>query len=166
MRRLGWYAVVRALKPALVVETGVDKGLGAVLLCAALLRNRAEGHAGRYIGTEINPRAGYLLGGRYAEVGKVIYGDSIATLNKLDQPVGVFISDSDHDHTPGYEAKEYEALRAKLGPDAIIMSDKAGATPELADFALATGRQFLFWRAQPVDHWYAGGGIGFAFKGR
>lgn len=74
-RRLGWYAVVRALKPALVIETGVDKGLGSVLLCAALLRNRAEGHEGRYIGTDINPEAGYLLSGPYAAVGKIMYGD-------------------------------------------------------------------------------------------
>ena len=57
-RRLGWYAVVRALKPKLVIETGVDKGLGSVLLCAALARNAEEGHEGRYLGTDINPRAG------------------------------------------------------------------------------------------------------------
>lgn len=45
-RRLGWYAIVRQRKPKLVVETGVEKGLGAALLCAALLRNEAEGFPG------------------------------------------------------------------------------------------------------------------------
>jgi hypothetical protein len=30
-RRLGWYALVRLLKPKVVVETGVDKGLGSHL---------------------------------------------------------------------------------------------------------------------------------------
>jgi hypothetical protein len=31
-RRLGWYAFVRILKPQVIIETGVDKGLGSVLL--------------------------------------------------------------------------------------------------------------------------------------
>ena len=33
-RRIGWYALVRALKPRTVVETGVDKGLGSCVLAA------------------------------------------------------------------------------------------------------------------------------------
>ena len=45
-RRIGWYALVRALKPRVVVETGVDTGLGSCVLAAALLRNRAEGYEG------------------------------------------------------------------------------------------------------------------------
>src|SRR6267154_2958525 len=45
-RRLGWYAFVRAKKPRLVIETGVDKGLGSCLLCAALKKNAAEGSPG------------------------------------------------------------------------------------------------------------------------
>ena len=41
-RRLGWYALARALKPRVVIETGVDKGLGACVLCAALKRNEEK----------------------------------------------------------------------------------------------------------------------------
>jgi len=160
-RRLGWYAVVRALKPALVVETGVDKGLGAVLLSAALLRNRAEGRPGRYIGTDNNPNAGYLLGGPYAEVGHVAFGDSLETLGKLAEPIGIFINDSDH--AAGYETREYDAVRDKLAAGAVVLSDNAVSTPALAEFAEATGRRFLFWRETPAEHWYGGGGIGFAF---
>lgn len=162
-RRLGWYAVVRAVKPGLVVETGVDKGLGGVLLCAALLRNRDEGRQGRYLGTDINPDAGYLLGGPYADVGRIAFGDSLATLAQIPSPVGVFINDSDH--MPEYEAKEYAAIESKLAPGAVILSDNAGSTTALADFARATERKFLYWREQPLDHWYPGGGIGFAFDG-
>lgn len=160
-RRLGWYAVVRARKPALVVETGVDKGLGAVLLCAALRRNAAEGHPGRYLGTDIDPKAGYLMGGPYAVFGQVAYGDSLATLAALDQPVGVFINDSDHHEE--YEAQEYQAVAPKLEAGAIVLSDNAHATPALMRFAAETGRRFLFFRETPKDHWYPGAGIGFAF---
>ena len=38
-RRLGWYALVRATKPRVVVETGVDRGLGTAVIAAALMRN-------------------------------------------------------------------------------------------------------------------------------
>ena len=39
-RRIGWYAFARALKPNIIIETGVDKGLGACILAAALKRNK------------------------------------------------------------------------------------------------------------------------------
>ncbi len=46
-------------------------------MCAALLRNEAEGLQGRYFGTDLIHGAGYLLVERYARVGKVLYGDSV-----------------------------------------------------------------------------------------
>ena len=160
-RRLGWYAVVRALKSRLVVETGVDKGLGGVLLCAALLRNTAEGHPGRYIGADINPREGYLILGAYRAVGEVAYGDSLETLAVLKDPIGVFINDCDH--SADYEAREYAAVLLHLAPKALILSDNSHSTPALVDFAAAHGKRFLFWRESPIEHWYPGAGIGFAF---
>lgn len=161
-RRLGWYATVRALKPRLVVETGVDKGLGGVLLCAALLRNRAEGHPGHYVGTDINPSAGYLLSGPYRDVGEIAYGDSLQSLAKLQAPLDLFINDSDH--SAAYEAREYEAVRHLLSERAVILSDNAHVTSALSDFTLAHGFKFLFWREQPIEHWYQGAGIGFGFR--
>src|SRR6185503_19685891 len=41
-RRLGWYAIMRALKPRLCVETGTDKGLGTCVMAAAIMRNARE----------------------------------------------------------------------------------------------------------------------------
>jgi hypothetical protein len=161
-RRLGWYALVRALKPGLVVETGIDKGLGCVVLCAALLRNTAEGRAGRYLGTDIRPEAGALLTGVYAEVGKVRYGDSIASLKTLTDPIDFFINDSDH--SADYEGREYETIAGLLSPNAVLVGDNAHVTDRLAAFAEATGRRFAFFREQPEDHFYAGAGIGLAFR--
>lgn len=161
-RRLGWYALVRALKPGLVIETGIDKGLGCVVLCAALLRNRAEGRPGRYLGTDIRPEAGALLTGLYAEVGKVLYGDSIASLTAVMEPIDLFINDSDH--SGDYEAREYETIAGRLSPNAVIVGDNAHVTDKLAAFAEATGRRFVFFREQPEDHFYPGAGIGLAFR--
>lgn len=161
-RRMGWYAFVRAMKPAVVIETGIDKGLGACVLSSALMRNAEEGHQGRYYGTDINPRAGYLFKEPYNQYGEILYGDSIESLKQFAQPINLFINDSDH--SAEYEAAEYETIKDKLAPDAIILGDNAEITDKLLCFTLETGRQFLYFHEQPDDHWYPGGGIGVAFS--
>jgi len=161
-RRIGWYAFARVLKPKVVVETGVEKGLGACILTSALLKNSEEGFKGFYYGTDINPQAGYLLSGKYAETGKILYGDSIESLNKLDLSIDLFINDSDH--SAGYEANEYEAIENKLSPGAVLLGDNSHLTDKLYLFARKTKRRFLFFKEEPVKHWYPGAGIGAAFR--
>ncbi|MGZ8216732.1 class I SAM-dependent methyltransferase [Methylomagnum sp.] len=163
-RRLGWYALVRATKPNVVVETGIDKGLGACVITAALRRNAEEGHGGRYYGTDINPHAGYLLHGAYAEHGEILYGDSVASLTALNAMIDLFINDSDH--SAEYEALEYQTIRDKLSADALVLGDNAHVTDTLLDFANDSGRHFLFFAERPLSHWYPGAGIGIAFKSK
>ena len=160
-RRLVWYALVRARKPKLVVETGVDKGLGAVLLCSAVKKNVEEGHQGYYVGTDINPEAGYLLDGVYSQFGRVIYGDSIETLKQLPQAVELFINDSDH--SAEYEEREYQIIESKLVSDSIILGDNAHVTQKLAEFAEKTDRKFIFVPEMVEGHRYPGAGVGIAF---
>lgn len=64
-RRIGWYALVRACRPRVVVETGVDKGLGTCVIAAALRRNAEEGSAGRGV------RDGSSPGGRLSTQRKI-----------------------------------------------------------------------------------------------
>ena len=163
-RRLGWYAIARVMKPRVIVETGVDKGLGAVLLCCALRRNAQEGHPGRYFGTDIDLEAGELLVAPYDEFGEILYGDSIESLRFLEGPVDVFINDSDH--SAEYEAREYETIAPKLASHAILVGDNAHATDKLMRFSDRTGRRFLLIRESPDRHWYPGGGIGLSFSDR
>jgi hypothetical protein len=162
-RRLGWYAFVRAMKPQVVIETGVDKGLGSCLLCAALMRNSEEGHEGRYFGTDINPDAGYLLSGKYSQYGRILYGDSIESLRSLNTQVDLFINDSEH--SAEYEGREYEIIAPKLSEQAIVLGDNSHATDKLLDFSLNQGRRFFFFAEKPSDHWYPGGGIGISLPG-
>lgn len=162
-RRIGWYALARLMKPHLIVETGVEKGLGSVLLCSALLRNQREGFPGRYFGTDIDPDAGYLLTPPFDSVGQVLYGDSIESLKRLDG-VGLFINDSDH--SSDYERREYQIIASKLTPGAVILADNAHCNGELASFSRNHGRQFLFFREDPAGHWYPGAGIGISFPSR
>jgi len=160
-RRAGWYAMVRATKPKVVVETGVDKGLGTCVLAAALIRNADEGHPGAAYSTDIDPEAGYLLGPPYDRVARVLYGDSLESLRRLDARVDLFINDSDH--SADYEAREYETILPKLSERAVILADNAHVTDALYRFAQRTGRRFLFFREEPLRHWYSGAGIGFAY---
>jgi predicted O-methyltransferase YrrM len=156
-RRMVWYAIVRTIKPELVVETGVDQGLGAVVLCAALARNAAEGHPGQYLGTDIDPQAGYFLRGEYAKFGKVLYGDSLKSLQTLNN-IDVFINDSDH--SADYELAEYEMIRDRITARGVILGDNAHVTSKLAEFSLRNSRRFMFLAEEPADHWYRGGGVG------
>lgn len=157
-----WYTIVRATKPDIVVETGVDQGMGAVVLCAALRRNALEGHAGKYFGTDLNPHAGYFLQGEYAKFGKILYGDSLKSLETLDK-IDLFINDSDH--SASYEKAEYELVRDKLTPGAIILGDNAHVTSELAEFSMRYGRRFIYFAEEPENHWYRGASVGISTAG-
>ena len=161
-RRIGWYALIRATKPALVVETGVDKGLGSVVIAVALLKNKAEGRPGEYVGIDINPHAGYLFQKPYTEVGKIVYADAIDTLNHMTGPIDFFISDSDH--CVQYEYNEYKAIDSKLSSQALIVADNAHCSDSLMRYARDVNKAFLFFSESPKDHWYPGGGIGVAFS--
>lgn len=155
-KRAGWYALVRALRPEHVVETGTDKGLGSLVFAAALLRNGT----GQLTTVDINSDSGYLITGRYAEVVDRRVGDSLSILSSLSD-VDLFLHDSLH--TEAHEAAEYRAVSAVLMPGALVLSDNAHVTPALPNWAEATGRRFLYFQEQPAGHWYPGGGIGAAY---
>lgn len=160
-RRIGWYAFVRVLKPKVVVETGVDKGMGSTVLCLAIKKNKEEGFEGKYYGTDINPNAGYLLKGVYAEQGEILYGDSIETLKNVDFTIDLFINDSDH--SDEYEYNEYKTIIDKLSPEGIILGDNAHCTDKLHKFSLEMNRSFLYYIEKPYKHWYPGASIGVSF---
>ena len=156
-RRLGWYAIVRALRPEHVVETGTDKGLGSTVLAAALLRNGT----GRLTTIDVNPDSGYLVAGRYAEVVDRVVGDSVETLQELTVPVDVFLHDSWH--TFEYETAELDAVTPLLRPASVVLSDNAHDSDALSAWAGRTGRRFTFFREEPLEHWDPGAGIGAAW---
>jgi predicted O-methyltransferase YrrM len=160
-RRIGWYAFARAMKPRVVIETGVDKGMGACVLAAAVLRNRAEGFEGVYYGTDINPDAGYLFAGRWAEAGSILYGDSLEQLRSLDCEIDLFINDSDH--SADYEYREYQQIADQLSAQAVVLGDNSHCSASLHTFSREQGRAFLIFREEPAEHWYAGAGIGISF---
>jgi hypothetical protein len=157
-RRSGWYAIVRAAQPEHVVETGTHLGLGSCVIAAALLRN---GH-GRLTTIDIDQDAGYLIGEPWATVIDRRVGSSVDILGKL-QDVDIFLHDSLH--TYEYETSELTAVGANLRADAIVLSDNAHDSAALSDWAERTGRHYLFFKEQPLNHWWPGDGIGAAWEG-
>ena len=162
-KRIGWYAIVRAMKPETVIETGIDKGLGSCVLAAALLKNKEEGFKGIYYGTDINPNAGAFFSEPFTSVGKLLIGDSIESLKKLQvDKIDIFINDSDH--SSEYEEQEYETVKSKLHDKSIIIGDNSHSNSKLREFAQSSGRKFLFFQEMPKNHWYPGCGIGVAYR--
>lgn len=156
-RRLGWYSIVRAVQPDNVVETGTHLGLGSCAIAAALLRN---GH-GRLTTIDVDPDAGYLIGEPWSSVIDRRTGDSVALLAEL-RNVDMFLHDSLH--TYDHETSELAAIEPNLSADALVLSDNAHDSSALSDWAERTGRHYLFFKEQPVGHWWPGDGIGAAWS--
>jgi hypothetical protein len=162
-RRLGWYAIVRARKPKLVVETGVHDGLGSAVLLRALARNSDEGHDGLLVSYDVNENTGWLVPSFVKSRYQLEIGPApdvfIETLR--GRPVDLFIHDSDHAYE--HETAEFEAILALAAPDAVLLSDNAHAGTAFRDFCERSGLSYRFFREVP-RHWYPGAGIGLAVR--
>lgn len=163
-RRLGWYAVVRATKPSLVVETGTHDGLGSVALLAALERNAREGHPGRLISIDPRGGTGWLVPQQFHHMLTRVRATSYEALpNALDGAVpDIFIHDSLH--TVECETWEFETAVA-VGAR-ILLSDNSHSTTVLQDVAARHDYEYSFWQERPQAHWYPGAGIGLAVSGK
>ena len=161
-RRLGWYALVRATRPRVVVETGIDRGLGTAVIAAALKRNAEEGFPGLVYATDILSDCGHLLAEPYKSFCRVLIGDSVESLKAFREPVDIFLHDSNHD--PAYEWAEFLAIESRLHPDSIVMSDNSQQSPKLREFAARIGKTFIYFQDQPANHWWPGDGIGAVFS--
>jgi hypothetical protein len=142
------------------VETGVDKEFGSCVFSAGLLRNEEEGQLARLSALDINRDAGALIGGEYASVIDLRYGDSIAMLAASASPVVLFLHDSAHCYE--HQSAEYLAVAGSLTESALVMTDHGG--PALSDFARSSGRRLLVFREAPADHWAPGGVLGVAIQ--
>lgn len=159
--RMAWYALVRAIKPLVVVENGVEIGYTAALLCRAIQKNNEEGFNGSYYGFDINEKAGYLVKDAYFDdIVSFRYGDAINSILEFTQKINFYFSDGAR--TPEYEHKEFNALLSHLSANAIIASNKMAFSTELASFSQLNDRKFIYFKEEP-KHWYPGSGLGISF---
>lgn len=156
-RRLIHYALIRALKPRLVVEAGTSRGLGTCIMAAALRRNLAEGFMGRIVSLDVDPLSGSMIRPPYAEFAELRIGDCRKSLERLHEPVDLFIHDTSHLS----ENKEYAIIENLLSDGGIVLS--TWHTETLMKFARGTGRNYIVLRDEPLDSWYPGTAMGIAF---
>lgn len=158
-KRLGWYALVRLLVPAVVIEAGVHDGLGSLALLRALEHNRAAGHDGRLISFDVNPAAGWLVG---ADPGWELRIEStragLPAVLAAVPGVDLFLHDSDHAYA--HERFELDAVAAHLRPGGVLVSDNVHATSALAEVCAERGLDYHVFTERPCGHFYGGGAVG------
>ena len=163
------YALVRAVDPTLVVETGTANGSSTVYLLSAL---RANGHgelvsidlpfvgpervavvAGssidEYDASPIPPgrEAGWMIPDALRDRWSVRLGDAGELLAAVTGPVDVFFHDSLH--TREHMLLEFETIWPRLARDGILLADDVFQRRHdaLAAFAHDVGRPFLTFRS-------------------
>ncbi len=140
------YGLVRLLKPATTVETGVADGRSSFMILSALERN---GH-GTLHSFDVRSEAGNLVRG-HAQWNLTISNAQdprrsfTEALDRLDT-IDLFLHDSDHSYAN--QMFEYESAWPKIPADGVLASDDADLTKAYVDFAGRTGQrpQFLFDR--------------------
>ena len=120
------YTLVRASRPATVVEFGTSFGISTIHLAAAVRDNAAAGDnpAGRVISTELNAAKIAQARANLAEAGladlvTILEGDARETLAGLPGPVGFVLLDGWKDlYLP-----VLRLLEPRLAPGALVVAD-------------------------------------------
>lgn len=158
-KRLGWYALARALHPRRVIEIGAHDGLGSMLLLRALELNQREGHPGTLTSFDVNPAAGWLVGEHPLWELRIQSSDEgLPEVISSDAPVDMLIYDGWHT----FEA-EYADLRVAanhLSSEGVLVSDDAQVTRALAHLSEELGLVYSEFQELPVDHFYPGAVLG------
>lgn len=158
-RRLFYYILVRAMKPRVVVEAGMDKGLGACIIGAALLKNSSDGHPGKYYGISLKAHDAFLFDSPYDSHGEIVTCDSVDFLRNSELNIDLFFHDTTND--PAHERDQYKSLVPRLGAEAIILS--TWFTEKFIEFAHQSKLSMITFHETPINHWYPGGTIAIAF---
>ena len=110
---------------------------------------------------DINPKAGYLLSGKYAKYGTILYGDSIQFIS-LDEEIDLFINGSDL--STEYKAEEHKTITPKLTNNAIILGVNSHSNEKLLEYSILNNRHYMLFEEKPLNHWYPCGGTGIFYR--
>jgi glycosyltransferase involved in cell wall biosynthesis len=160
--RLGWYVLVRAVRPSLVLETGIYHGLGSLTLLRALERNRAEGSPGRLVSFDSSPDTGWMVDrGSYPEW-RMVVGLVHDTLEPAlaGQQVGALFHDSVH--TEEHQQFEFGVALKHAAPSLLVVEGSGGECPTLERLSQERGATYRCVPLVALDHWYQRHGLAFA----
>ena len=150
------YLLARTIKPNLIIESGIDKGLGSSLLCYAQFKNREEKQNDyRYIGVDIAKKNKFYFDKKNNLFSnfEFIYEDSIKFLNKFSEKNKImYISDAEHNYD--FEIKEYNLIKKQFKNGSIIISDNNSGS--LNDFSKTNNKKISKFKEKSKNFWYKG----------
>lgn len=124
------YALVRASRPATIVEFGMSLGISAIHLASAVRDNGG----GRVVTTELSAAKVVAAKKTFVDTGlddliTVLEGDALTTLKNLDGPVDFVLLDGWKElYVP-----VLELLEPRLSPGALVVADNT-SMPELGPY--------------------------------
>jgi hypothetical protein len=152
-RLMLYYLLIRALKSGFVVEAGVDKGLGAVIMCEALRRNAAEGYTGDYLGIEYNPLQQSSIYSRFPhKIGEIRHGNSPDVIRTITRKIDLFVHETTPE--PDHVAAQVAALQGHMAERGVFAS--VWPLPQFVEYAARNGKRVLMHKDEPAHHWYPG----------
>jgi predicted O-methyltransferase YrrM len=154
-KRLGWYALARAIRPRLIIETGVHDGLGSLLVLRALERNAGDGDPGRLVSFDINPKAGWLVGSHPSwELRIQSSREGLPEVLDAARHVDMFVYDGWHSYED--ERWDLETAARHLAIEGVLLSDDAQVTQALSDVCREKDLAYLEFQEVPAQHFYPG----------
>jgi hypothetical protein len=160
--RLAWYLMVRARKPGLVVETGIYRGLGSLVLLRALERNRREGFPGELMSFDITSASGGLVRPELRAGWQRFTGSTHELLEPALDGRHVDMLFQDTPHTRENQRFEFGAALRHAGPNLLLNDGSGGDAPLLRLIAAENGGEHHVVSAPSRDHVFSGVDIAFA----
>ena len=155
-RRLVWYILVRALKPELVIESGIDRGLGSCLLIYAQYKNSCETKENfEYIGTDIVKKNQFCFNLKNNKFNKFkfIFDDTLNFLSTFnDKKKIIYISDAEHNFD--FELKEFNEIKKNLATNSLLISDNNSGS--LSQFSITNKKKLTYFNEKSKNFWYKG----------
>lgn len=156
------YVLVRALRPAVFLETGVLHGLTSSFILAAVVRNGAgrlisidypsyfetgPANADGY-GDTLPPgkEPGWVIGERYRSYWRLVLGKSLDEMPKLfreDPMIDIFLHDSEH--TYATMSGEMNLAWERLSTGGVLVCDNINSNDAFPDFCRRVGRAPLLF---------------------
>lgn len=148
------WAVLRATRPAVAVETGILDGLGSTVMLAALERNAREGAEGELISFDVMPGAGQMVPASLRRRWTTVWADAGAAIDEVigERRIGFISSDSLRD--PAQIRREVEAAHRHRAAPLVAMTTWGRLGHDWP------AERIVRFRERPADHFY--GGVTFA----
>lgn len=160
--RLAWYVFVRALKPALIVETGIYLGLGSLTLLRALARNAEEGAPGELMSFDTNPRAGGIVRDKAQDGWHRFVGFTHDLLLPAVEGRRVNMLFQDTLHTEENQRFEFGAALSHAAPHLLLVDGSGGYAPALEEICAERNGTYHRVPLRSRDHVFPGTEIRFA----